>query len=65
MDLEKAKEAAIIEMIAVEFEALKLIRRLCDAMEALTNVHTEEEAKAWEDTYDNFDDGLERIRVFI
>ena len=64
-DLNEAKENAIVEMLEVEFEALNLIHRLGDAIEALTNVHTEEEAKAWEDTYDEFDEGLERIRVFI
>lgn len=65
VNLEQAKETAIVSMIEVEFEALKLIHRLGEAIIALTNVHTEEEAKAWEDTYDEFADILERIRLFI
>lgn len=64
-DLNKAKENAIVEMLEVKFEALKFIQRLGDAIEALTNVHTEEEAKAWADAYGHFDAGLKRIRVLI
>lgn len=63
VDIDKAKREAVIELANRKREAETVVARIDDAIKALDEVHTLEDANAWEEAHGIFDDGLMYIRV--